>query len=542
MDGDSEVRTAPAGPALCSIEGLDKHYGGVHALKGVSLEFRAGDVHAIVGENGAGKSTLMKILAGVERADAGVVRVDGREVSFQTNADANAVGIAIVFQELNLYPELDVLANLFANREPRRLGVIRRREMVRRADPLLRRIGLSVDLRARVQTLRLDERQLIEISKALLVDPRVVILDEPTSALSTREKERLFGVVRGLQDRGVAVLFVSHRLEEVFAIADRISVLRDGRLVSTQPRAEITMAQVVEQMVGRSTDEGSRPRRSHTSRKRLSVRGLTLDRHFSNVSFDVECGEVVGLAGLEDAGVRPLLRTIFGVQAPGVGDVELPQTGRGASSPTAAVRAGVAYVPSDRRAGGLFLEQSIIDNVCQVTAGVTRQFGPLLSRRRMEQAATELCTGLGVKTASVRHQVAGLSGGNQQKVVLAKWIAAAPSLFLLDDPTRGVDIGAKFEIYDLIRRLAETGCAVVFYSTELVEYQHSCHRVLILRQGRVVAELSGADVTEEKLLHRINADAPQGVRRRGVSPGRGQPANCRPPKPADQYMNGVGLQ
>ncbi len=510
-DDETEVRTAQAGTVLCSIEGLDKHYGGVHALKGVSLEFKAGEVHAIVGENGAGKSTLMKILAGVERADNGIVRVDGREVSFRNNADANAVGIAIVFQELNLYPELDVLANLFANREPRRSGVVRRREMVRRADPLVKRIGLSVDLRARVETLRLDERQLIEISKALLVDPRVVILDEPTSALSTREKEHLFGVVRGLQDRDVAVLFVSHRLEEVFAIADRISVLRDGRLVSTQPRNEITMAQVVEQMVGRPTDEGSRPRRSHTSRKRLSVRGLTLGRQFSDVSFDVEFGEAVGLAGLEDAGVRPLLQTIFGVHAPGEGEVELPQTGRGASSPTAAVRAGVAYVPSDRRAGGLFLEQSIVDNVCQVTAGVKRQFGPFLSRRRMERAATELCTNLKVKTASVRHQVSGLSGGNQQKVVLAKWTAAAPSVFLLDDPTRGVDIGAKFEIYGQIQHLADTGCAIVFYSSELVEYQHCCHRVLILHRGRVVGELSGSDITEEALLHRINGDAHRGV-------------------------------
>ncbi len=492
---------------LCSVEGLDKRYGGVHALKGVSLGFRAGEVHAIVGENGAGKSTLMKILAGVEHADEGLIKVDGRTCSFATGADANAAGIAIVFQELSLYPDVDVLANLFARREPRRWGLVRRREMVRLARPLLDEIGLSVNLEARLETLSLDERQLVEIAKVLLVDARIVILDEPTSSLTARETERLFGVVRRLRERGAAVLFVSHRLEEVFAIADVISVIRDGRQIATEPRAETSIGQVVEQMIGRRPAElPSRPGRLHQAEQRLRVRGLSLKRRFSDVCFDVELGEVVGVAGLEDAGVRHLMRTIFGVLSPDEGEVSLPQADRRAASSTAAVRAGVAYVPADRRVGGLALEQSITENVCQVTAGVMREYGPLLSRRVMRQVTERQCAGLDIKLASVDAPVGRLSGGNQQKVVLGKWMAAGPRVFLLDDPTRGVDIGAKLEIYAHVRRLAEGGCAVLFYSSELAEYEYTCHRVIIMRRGNITDELFGDDITEHRLLHSINVD------------------------------------
>jgi len=497
----------PAGVPLCSVQQLEKSYGGVHALKGVSLDFYAGQVHAIVGENGAGKSTLMRVLAGVERADRGQITVDGRACSFDTGADANAAGIAIVFQELSLYPDLDVVANLFARREPRRCGFVRRREMVRRAEPLLDRLGLSLELGRRVGTLTLGERQLIEIAKALLVDARILILDEPTSALTTREKVRLFEVIAGLQARGVAVLFVSHRLDEVFAVADTVSVVRDGLLVSSVPRADTTVSHVVDQMVGhRHTGTTERPRRSHVNADGLRVQDLSLGQEFTDISFDVQLGEVVGIAGLEDAGVRPLMLTLFGVNQPDQGQVSLPNTGRDAANPTAAVRAGVAYVPSDRKAGGLCLEQSITENVCQVTAGVTRAFGPLLSPRAMHQAAVQLCSQLNVKTSDVDERVGGLSGGNQQKVVLAKWMAADPRVFLLDDPTRGVDIGAKFEIYEHIGRLAASGCAVLFYSTELIEYEKVCHRILLMRRGRVTGELLGKKVTEAHLLQGLNAE------------------------------------
>jgi rhamnose transport system ATP-binding protein len=490
---------------LCSVQGLERRYGGVQALRGVSMEFHPGEVHAIVGENGAGKSTLMKILAGVERPDAGVVHVDGRPREFASGADANAAGIAIVFQELSLYPDVDILANLFARREPRRLGMVRRAEMRRLAKPVLEAVGLSVDLGARLETLRLDERQLIEIAKALLVDARVVIFDEPTSALTASETERLFGVIRRLRERGAAVLFVSHRLEEVFAISDIISVIRDGERVSTARRADTNMEQVVEQMIGRRTTElPDRPLRAHVEQRGLTIRHLTRLPQFHDVSLEVEFGEIVGLAGLEDAGIRPLMRTIFGVHSASEGEVSLPSTGRRARTATQAVHAGVAYVPADRRAAGVALEQSITENICQVTAGVTHSFGPILSPKAMRRATAAQCERLDIKSPSLKTAVGRLSGGNQQKVVLAKWMAAAPRVILLDDPTRGVDIGAKLEIYRHIRELADDGCAVLFYSSELAEYEYTCQRVLVMRRGRVTSELVGADVAESKLLRAIN--------------------------------------
>jgi rhamnose transport system ATP-binding protein len=502
----AHVEERPGNGPLCAVRDLRKRYGGVHALKGVSLEFAPGEVHAIVGENGAGKSTLMKILAGVERPDEGVVEVDGHSCSFSSVADANAAGVAIVFQELSLYPDVDILANLFVRREPRRAGMVRRREMRRLAEPALTRVGLSVDVDTRVEKLRLDERQLLEIAKVLLVDARVVIFDEPTSALTATETERLFTVIRGLRETGAAVLFVSHRLEEVFAIADQISVIRDGRQVATTRRADTNMSQVVEHMIGRrQADLPSRPRRRHQSPEALSISGLTLPGYFADVSFEVARGEVVGLAGLEDAGIRPLMRTIFGVNSPS-GEMSLPGHTRGASSPTAAVHAGVAYVPSDRRVGGLALEQSITENLCQVTAGVTHQFGAVLSRRAMRRAAAAQCAQFGIKPASLDSAVGRLSGGNQQKVVLAKWMAAEPIVVLLDDPTRGVDIGAKLEIYEHIRKLADGGCAVLFYSSELAEYEYTCQRALVMRRGKVTSELVADDVTESRLLHEINRD------------------------------------
>jgi rhamnose transport system ATP-binding protein len=504
--GASLVEERPGNGPLCAVRDLQKRYGGVHALKGVSLEFAPGEVHAIVGENGAGKSTLMKILAGVERPDEGVVEVGGKACSFSSVADANAAGVAIVFQELSLYPDVDILANLFARREPRRAGVVRRREMRRLAAPALKRVGLDVDVDTRVERLRLDERQLLEVAKVLLVDARVVIFDEPTSALTTTETQRLFGVIRALRDTGAAVLFVSHRLEEVFAIADQISVIRDGRQVATSRRADTDMSKVVEHMIGRrQADLPTRPTRTHQSPESLSVSGLTLSGFFADVSFEVQRGEVVGLAGLEDAGIRPLMRTIFGVNSPS-GRMSLPGRDRGASSPTAAVQAGVAYVPSDRRIGGLALDQSITENVCQVTAGVTHQFGAVLSPRAMRHAAEQQCEQFSIKTASLDTAVGRLSGGNQQKVVLAKWMAANPIVVLLDDPTRGVDIGAKLEIYEHIRRLARDGCAVLFYSSELAEYEYTCQRVVVMRRGHVISELVADDVTESRLLHEINTE------------------------------------
>ena len=495
------------GAVVLSVEGLVKHYGGVKALDGVSLDFRAGQVHAILGENGAGKSTLMKILAGAERPDQGTVRVDGVERSFASGADATRAGIAIVFQELSLYPDVDVLANLFAMREPRRWGLVRRREMERRSRPVLEEIGLSVDLNARLETLPLDQRQLLEIAKALLLDTRILILDEPTSALTAAESTRLFDVVRRLRAAGRSVLFVSHRLSETFEIADTISVLRDGKLVATLSPERTSMEELVTHMIGRPpSDLPRRPPRTTRTDARLRLEGVSVGRVVHDVTLDVGEAEVVGLAGLEDSGIRPLFEAIFGLRRADRGTIELPE-GRGpVRNATEAVKAGLAFVPADRRSGGLMLEQSVVENVCQITVGVTGAFGALPSRRSMREAAERACEQLMIRTASIDVPVHRLSGGNQQKVVLGKWLQTKPSIVLLDDPTRGVDVGAKLQIYQLVAELAKTGCAVLFHSSEMAEYEHVTRRVLVMRRGHLVAELTDDEIDEHALTHAVNQD------------------------------------
>ena len=499
---------AGGSPVVLSVEGLVKHYGGVKALDGVSLDFHAGRVHAILGENGAGKSTLMKILAGAERPDHGTVKVDGVERSFASGADATRAGIAIVFQELSLYPDVDVLANLFAMREPRRWGLVRRREMERRSRPVLEEIGLSVDLNARLETLPLDQRQLLEIAKALLLDTRILILDEPTSALTAAESTRLFDVVRRLRAAGRSVLFVSHRLSETFEIADTISVLRDGKLVAASLSPERTsMEELVTHMIGRPpSDLPRRPPRTTRTDARLRLDGVSVGRVVHDVTLDVGEAEVVGLAGLEDSGIRPLFEAIFGLRRADRGTIELPE-GRGpVRNATEAVKAGLAFVPADRRSGGLMLEQSVVENVCQITVGVTGAFGALPSRRSMREAAERACEQLMIRTASIDVPVHRLSGGNQQKVVLGKWLQTNPSIVLLDDPTRGVDVGAKLQIYQLVAELAKTGCAVLFHSSEMAEYEHVTRRVLVMRRGHLVAELTDDEIDEHALTHAVNQD------------------------------------
>jgi ABC-type sugar transport system ATPase subunit len=508
MNG-SDQQGAERGSAelpLCSVEHLSKRYGGVRALRDVSLEFKSGEVHAILGENGAGKSTLMKILAGAEQPDEGIVRVEGEPCELSDGAEANAAGIAIVFQELSLYPDLDVLTNLFAPRVPRRFGLVRRGEMARRARVVLKEIDLDVDLRTPVEALSLDQRQLVEIAKALLVGARILILDEPTSALSSTETERLFDVVRRLRSSGVAILFVSHRLQEIFAIADTISVLRDGRYVTTVSPRATSMEQLVEHMIGRPPAEIEvRPPRHRSSNTALRVEHLSAPPVLESVNLDVASGEIVGIAGLEGSGVRPLFETIFGLRQKRHGSIELPE-GRRARSATAAVGARVAYVPADRRRAGLMLEQTVLENICQVRAGVLGQLGPMPSRRAMTAAAGEVRDRLAIRTASLDTPVVRLSGGNQQKIVLGKWLQVSPRLVLLEDPTRGVDIGAKLEIYQIVAEMAETGCAILFYSSELAEYEHMCERVLVMRRGRIVAEMAEGEIEEHALLKAVNTD------------------------------------
>lgn len=491
---------------LVSVQSLVKHYGGVVALDGMSLDVERGTIHAVAGENGAGKSTLMKILAGVVRQDSGTIRFDGRDVAFDSPNAARAQGIGIVYQELSLFPERSVLANLFVNREPTRYGFVSRRAMRERSAPVLAQLGLQVDVDAPVSLLTIGERQLVELSRVLLEAPRLLILDEPNSALNERETARLFAVLRTLRERGITMLYVSHRLEEVFSIADRVTVCRNGREVFTKATGATTIPEVIEGMIGGRQEALFPPPLPATTSgeaKRLRVRNLS-SATLKDISFDAQAGEIVGLAGLEGSGVSTLLNILFGMTRATSGDVTFPDQGGIPHSPTQAARRGVCLVPADRRRNGLMLEKSLVDNIAQVAVGALQTRQVWLRRDQLQARAERQIANLRIKTRSPFHLANQLSGGNQQKVVVGKWLEIAPSVVLLDDPTRGVDVGAKREIYLLIRQLSAEGRIVLFSSTELPELIGLCDRILVLYRGRLAGELAGAAITEHNLLHMIN--------------------------------------
>lgn len=493
------------GVPACSVSDLRKQYGGVRALRGVSIDFLPGTVHAILGENGAGKSTLMKILAGAESADQGSIELDGHPAVYSSVTAANTAGVAIVFQELSLFPDLDILNNLFANRQPRRFGAVDRGAMRRAAAPVLAELGLTVRTDTLVGALALHDRQLLEIAKALLTNAHVLILDEPTSSLSANEVERLFTVVRTLRDRGVAILLVSHRLEEIAAIADTVTVLRNGELVKTVPMAQTTMTELVTDMIGRAPSElPTLPAPAVTGdTPTLRLEGVCT-AILKDITLHVGQGEIVGLAGLEDAGVQELMYTVAGLARITAGRITMPDGTPAPTRPTAAVKRGVALVPADRRQDGLMLDDSILTNLSSVKAGVIRSYGFRLSAGKLRRAALASASQLTVKYHLLHDPARSLSGGNQQKLVLGKWLQVEPSIVLLDDPTRGVDIGAKLEIYEVIRALAARGCIIVFNSSELEEYGHLCQRVAVLRRGHLRAVLTGDQIDQHRLLHTMN--------------------------------------
>ena len=498
---------------LASVRHLTKRYGGVVAMADMNLEVRAGTIHAVVGENGAGKSTLMKSLAGAVRPDGGTILLDGREAALHGHGVAARLGIGIVYQELSLFPERSVLANLFVNREPTRRGIVSAGAMEERSRPLLARLGLDVDVRAPLSRLSIGEQQLVELARVLLQEPRLIILDEPNSALNKRETERLFAVLKSLRAQGVTMLYVSHRLEEVFSISDRITVTRNGRDVRTADIAAVSMAEVIEGMIGRSQEElfpPPLPVSGGRAPQRIEVRALS-GAGLEGADFAVRSGEVVGLAGLEGSGVSTLLGLLFGTMRPRSGRAVFPDGGGLPKSPTNAARRGVCLVPADRRRNGLMLERSILFNLAQVAFGTGRGafswFGQGEARRRAQRQISALR----IKTRSPFTPTGQLSGGNQQKVVIGKWLEVAPKVFLLDDPTRGVDVGAKREIYGLIRQMAADGGIVLFASTELPELIGLCDRILVFYRGRLAGDVQGAAADDRTLLHIINTgEMPRG--------------------------------
>ena len=495
----------PATP-LISVRQLTKRYGGVVALADMNLEVEAGTIHAVVGENGAGKSTLMKALAGSVRPDGGEILIDGQPVVLDTPAAARAQGIGIVYQELSLFPERSVLANLFVNREPTRNGLISLRRMEDESREMLTRLGLHVDVRAPLKALSIGERQLVELCRVLMEEPRLLILDEPNSALNRRETERLFAVLRELRTHGVTMLLVSHRLEEVFSICDRITVTRNGRDVSNGRIADLSIPAVVEAMVGRQHEAlfpPPLPAEPGTAERRIQVRDLSGGR-LDHVSFTARSSEVVGFAGLEGSGVTDILEILFGNRRARTGSVTFPDGGGLPKNPTEASRRRVCLVPADRRRHGLMLDKSILFNISNIVVGA-RDDGPTwFSRIDALQRAQRQIDALRIKAGSALSLANSLSGGNQQKVVIGKWLEIGPDVFLLDDPTRGVDVGAKREIYHLIRKMSASGGIVLFSSTELPELVGLCDRILVIYQGRLVGEVAGSETDSRALLELIN--------------------------------------
>lgn len=493
---------------LLAMRGIKKRFGGVHALQGVDFDLAAGEVHVLLGENGAGKSTLMSILSGSVRPDEGKISLDDEAVSFNSPREAHAAGVAMIPQELDLVPHLNIAANLFLGNEATWGGVLNHGKMRAEAQDLLRKAGVSLDASLPVSSLRMGERQLVVIAKALAARARILIMDEPTAALSAVEAEHLFTVVRELRGRGVGIIYISHRLEEVPRIADRVTVMRDGMVVGqTEPNAP--QGELVRLLVGRPFSDLFPPRASHAGSPVLRLQNAAFDPHIeragwqapADVSLSVHAGEIVGLAGLMGAGRTEMMSALygFGVEGKWRGQVEMQGKPIQLGTIAAARKAGIAYVTDDRRGTGLILRHTVAQNIVMSTLKQVTPYGLVfrkLERNRVLQALDEY----DVRPKSPGARVINLSGGNQQKVVFAKELMSGPKLLLLDEPTRGVDVGAKAEIYKRLRSLSSKGLGVLVASSELPELIGLCDRILVMRGGRTVYEF-GAGASEDAVRH-----------------------------------------
>jgi ribose transport system ATP-binding protein len=499
----------PSGHAVLCAERVSKSFAGVKALHNVDFDLRHGEVHALMGENGAGKSTLMKILAGVHTSYDGGILVEGHAASFSGVRDAEAAGVAIIHQELNLVPELSVADNILLGREPLIGGVlIDRRRMVRAAERLLGRLGVTIAPETRIAGLRVGEQQLVEIAKALSLNARILIMDEPTSALSSSECDTLFKIVRQLASEGVAIIYTSHRIEEVLELADRVTVLRDGRRVVTAPIGELSRGAIISAMVGREMAANERGATAQDGAVVLSVRDLTLDtlgphgwrRTLHGVSFELKRGEILGIGGLLGSGRTEILESIFGV-AHGWrdGSIAIDGTAVDINSPADAYHLGVALVSEDRKERGLHLASSICDNVALPSIGALSKFG-LRSFASERALAADMVKRLSVRCTGIGQEAAALSGGNQQKVVIGKWLATEPRILLLDEPTRGIDIGAKQEIYRLIFDLAAQGLAIIVVTSEMPELLLLSDRILVMCEGRQTGILARENAAQETVM------------------------------------------
>jgi ribose transport system ATP-binding protein len=499
MQGDGQA----AGAALLTLEGISKRYGGVQALADVSFACAGGSIHAVLGENGAGKSTLIKIIAGVVQPDAGLITLDGRTVSFPTPLAANDAGIGCIFQELSLLPDLSVADNLAITDPPRRLGLIDRRAQRRRAEALLARVGCAdINPLSLVKDLSLSRRQMVEIAKALGRNPRLLILDEATSALTAADVNKVFAILHDLRARGLALLYISHRMHEIAALADRCSVFRNGQHVGSFAKGERSDADIVQMMIGRAMHSVYPAKPGPAARpKVLEALHLGWENRLHDICLSVGKGEVVGLGGLDGQGQRELLLALFGVLRGTTGSVAVDGRRRHIGSPAVAKSraVGMALIPEDRKTEGLILPMAIGANISLAALGSMTRLA-VIDRAAEAAGIRAMVEKLRIKAGDLSDPVSTLSGGNQQKVVIAKWLLTGSRIILLNDPTRGIDVGTKQEIYQLLRDLADAGAAILFYSTDYDELIGCCDRVLMLYDGHIVRELSGDTLNEANIV------------------------------------------
>jgi len=500
-DSAAEAQTLDRPGAYLELDGITVSFPGVRALDGVSLSVRGGEVHGLMGENGAGKSTLLKVLSGVNKPQAGTLKLDGIEQRFTATRDAIAAGIAIIYQELHLVPELTVAENLMLGQLPNRAGVLDERALVKRAMAELERLGERIDPRTPVKNLSIGQRQMIEIGKALMRNARVIAFDEPTSSLSARETKQLFRIIDALRADGRAIIYVTHRMDEVYELCDRVTVFRDGRRIETfDSVASLSRDKLIGCMVGRSIADVYGYRTREAGDVMIEAKGLLGPGLSEPVSFSARRGEILGFFGLVGAGRSELMKLIYGAVKASAGHVELKGKRVSFSSPRDAVRAGIALCPEDRKQEGIVAIASVADNL---NISARRHFSParfLLDARRERALAQEYIAKLSIKTRSGETAIGTLSGGNQQKVILSRWLAERIDVFLMDEPTRGIDVGARAEIYNLLYELAEAGRTVVLVSSDLAEVIGVSDRIIVMKEGRIAGELPKAGATPDELI------------------------------------------
>jgi ribose transport system ATP-binding protein len=493
------------------LDGIVKTFPGVRALDGVSLSVLPGEVHALMGENGAGKSTLMKVLGGLHQPDEGRIFIDGAAAVMASPMHAKAKGVVFIHQELSLADELSVAENIFLGELPRKsMGRVDWARLFADTDRILGRLNVGFDARTRVGDLSIANQQMVEIARAMTVDPRAVIFDEPTASLTDAEKVVLFEVIADLRSRGVGIVYISHRMEEIFRITDRVSVLRDGQYTGTFVTAETNEDEVTQAMIGRSLDLSRLASHHEMGEVALEVRGLSCGKLFRDVSFNVRCGEVLGFYGLVGAGRTEIAETLFGLRDPSAGQILLDGREVRIASPADAIARGISLVPEDRKAQGLVLGMNCRDNITLPQIDRMRT-GPFVSDGAEDEIFEHYREKLDIRTPGWKQTVGNLSGGNQQKIVIGKWLSMKPKVLIVDEPTRGIDVGSKSEIHNLIRDLAAQGYAVIVISSEMPEVLHVSDRIVAMYSGRVMREFTSEEVTEDGLIQAISGIVPAKV-------------------------------